>query len=200
MVRATATGFMDNAREPLADDLARLKLQPGRQHADDGNAELRARQIQPIGGNSERAQARKNMLETASRITLNCRLLDVALAFWLQQHAITSIEQCGTPKLAPIALVQCSIAGFSAFRTNNMLTKFHLAQLEDRRAYGLYKAEASSKAECEPVSVRTPRKGGDRRDSDTGSNVEHPALPILLSLARFREHFGGSKPEAARFD
>ena len=84
MVRAAATGFMDNTRESLADDLARLKLQPGRQHADDGNAELRARKIQPIGGDSERAQARKNMLETTNRITLNCYRQGVGFAFWLQ--------------------------------------------------------------------------------------------------------------------
>ena len=62
MHRASAS-LADHASQPRPDNLAGLKLQSRRQHADDRDTELRARQINRVGCNATRFQSFEHLLQ-----------------------------------------------------------------------------------------------------------------------------------------
>ena len=91
MVHGAPAGLMHNASQARADNLARLKLQPRRYHADDRYIKLRPRQNKPIGGNAARFQSRENMLETYGWIIGKFCYDRARLRLWLQQRAVPRI-------------------------------------------------------------------------------------------------------------
>jgi len=131
-----STGLRNHISQSPRNNLGRLRLQTGRNHARHGNRKLRARQIETKGFDSELPQAIPNELQHGAGIGGFDGQMLFTLRHRLQQRTSIRIDHGGAPPMTLVPLVERDLSALTAFRLDNREREFELTHFKDGGAGG----------------------------------------------------------------